>query len=54
MLLVSNERQLARSLTVPIPFYGEARRVLRDKIAAHDIQFSDGGLNLGRDALEDV
>ena len=54
LLLVSNERQLARSLTVPIPFYGEARRVLRDKIAAHDIQFSDGGLNLGRDALEDV
>jgi len=54
LLLVSNERQLARSLTVPIPFYGEARRVLRDRIAAHDIQLSDAGLSLGRDAREDV
>ena len=54
LLLVSKQRQLARSLVVPIPRYGEARRVLRDKIAAHDIQFSDGGLNLGRDAREDV
>jgi hypothetical protein len=54
LLLVSRLKQMARPLVVPSMYYGAVRRLLRDKIAAHDIQFSDGGLQLGRDALEDV
>jgi len=32
---------------VPIENYSAARRLLRDKIAAHDIHFSGTGLDLG-------
>ena len=30
------------------------RRLLRDKIAAHDIQFGGGGMDLGYDLRDDV
>jgi hypothetical protein len=54
LLLVSRLKQIARPLVVPTPYYGAVRRLLRDKIAAHDIQFSGGGLDLGYDLRDDV
>lgn len=53
LLLISRLKQMARPLIVPSAYYGAARRLLRDKIAAHDISFS-GGLDLGHDEREDV
>ena len=48
-------RSFARQLIVPEPYYGEARRVLRDKIAAHDIHFTGKTLDLGaHDERDDV
>jgi hypothetical protein len=54
LLLVSRLKQMARPLVVPTAYYGAVRRLLRDKIAAHDIQFSGGGFDLGYDMREDV
>ena len=47
LILISRLRSLARRLEVPGTLYGEARRVLRDKIKAHDIRFGGAGLDLG-------
>jgi len=48
-------RSFARRLMVPRPLYGEARKVLRDKIAAHDIHFTGKSLDLGlHDERDDV
>jgi hypothetical protein len=42
-------------LTVPTNLYGEARRLLRDRIATHDIHFAGQTLDLGgHDEREDV
>ena len=38
LILISHGNSLARRLEVPGPQYGEARRVLLDRIKAHDIQ----------------
>ena len=55
LVLLDRFRDFGRLLTVPQRYYGEARRVLRDKIAAHDIHFTDRKLDLGdRDARDDV
>lgn len=54
LMLISRLKQLARPLVVPTPYYGAVRRLLRDKIAAHDIQFAGGGIDLGHDEREDV
>jgi hypothetical protein len=55
LVLLQRWRNFARKLTVPQPFYGEARRVLRDKIAAHDIHFTGKTLDLGlHDERDDV
>lgn len=55
LLLVSRLRNLARRLVVPAAHYGEARRLLRDKIAAREIQLTGTGLVLGsHDEREDV
>jgi hypothetical protein len=54
LVLVSRLKQMARLLVVPSPYYGAVRRLLRDKIAARDIEFKAGGLDLGRDDIEDV
>ena len=55
LVLISRARRLARRLVVPLPLYGEARRILRDHIASHDIQFSGQTLDLGgHDEREDV
>jgi xanthosine utilization system XapX-like protein len=55
LVIVSRLRNLARRLVVPGPHYAAARRLLRDKIAAHDIQLMQTGLELdGHDEREDV
>jgi hypothetical protein len=55
LVLISRVRRLARRLTVPVPYYAAARRLLREKIASHDIHLSGIGLDLGlRDEREDV
>ena len=47
LIVISRLRNLARRLNVPIENYGAARKLLRDKIARHDIHFSGTGLDLG-------
>lgn len=48
-------RAFARRLVVPERYYGAARRLLRDKIAAHDIHFTGKTLDLGlHDERDDV
>jgi hypothetical protein len=55
LVIVSRLRNLARRLTVPGIHYAAARRLLRDKIAAHDIQLLHTGLELGaHDERDDV
>jgi hypothetical protein len=55
LVIVSRLRNLARRLVVPGAHYGAARRLLREKIAAHDIQLMRTGLELGaHDEIDDV
>ncbi len=55
LVLIYRMRAFARRLVVPERYYGEARRVLRDKIAAHDIHFTGKSLDLGvHDERDDV
>jgi hypothetical protein len=55
LILISHVRNMAKRLQVPGPLYGEARRVLRDKVKTHDIHIGGSGLELGsrddRDAV---
>ncbi|MBS1819581.1 MAG: hypothetical protein JSU08_16735 [Acidobacteria bacterium] len=46
LIVISRLRNLARRLAVPLEHYGEARRLLREKIGHHEIQFGTG-LDLG-------
>ena len=55
LVVTSRLRNLARRLIVPGNQYAAARRLLRDKIARHDIHFSGTGLDLlDHDEREDV
>ncbi|HXG57198.1 MAG TPA: hypothetical protein VNJ03_17600 [Vicinamibacterales bacterium] len=55
LVLVDRLRDFGRRLTVPERYYGAARRVLHDKIAAHDIHFTGKALDLGaHDERDDV
>lgn len=47
LVLISRLKSLARRLDVPGHLYGEARRVLRDRVKTHDLQFGGAGLDLG-------
>jgi hypothetical protein len=47
LILISHAHSIARSLRVPGQLYGEARRVLRDRIQSHDITMGPR-LDLGR------
>ena len=47
LIVISRLRNLARRLIVPGDKYGAARRLLRDKIGGHEIQFYGTGLDLG-------
>jgi len=52
LVAVPRARQVARRLVVPHRHYGQARRLLRDLIAAHRIEFH-GELDLGGHDLRD-
>ena len=47
LVLISHIRNIARHLEIPGHLYGQARRLLRDKIKAHDIHIGGAGLDLG-------
>lgn len=55
LVLISRFRQIARRLEVPGHLYGQARRLLRDKVKAHDVHIGGAGLDLGsRDEADAV
>jgi hypothetical protein len=55
LVMMHRMRAFARPLVVPDGYYGAARRLLRDKIAAHDIHFTGKTLDLGaHDERDDV
>jgi hypothetical protein len=55
LLLMYRWGNFARRLIVPELYYGEARRLLRDKIASNDIHFTGKTLDLGlHDERDDV
>ncbi len=55
LVILDRARPVARRLVVPQGHFGEVRRLLRDKIAAHAIRFVDKSLDLGaHDARDDV
>ncbi len=55
LVLISHAGHIARRLEIPGHLYGQARRVLRDKIRAHDIHMGGSGLDLGsRDERDTV
>ena len=54
LVIIYRLRSLVRRLVVPQAHYGEVRRLLRDKIAAHDIHFTLKSLDLGGDEREVV
>jgi len=55
LLLISRFKEMARPLLVPNAYYSAVRRLLRDKIGAHDIMFAGDTLDLaGHDEREDV
>ena len=47
LVVIDRVGRFARRLVVPHRYYGEARRLLRDKIATHDIHFTGKSLDLG-------
>jgi hypothetical protein len=55
LVMIYRMRAFARRLVVPERYYGAARRLLRDKIATHDIRFTGKALDLGvHDERDDV
>lgn len=54
LVLIDRMRQFGRRLTVPDGYYAAARRVLRDKIAAHDIHFTGKSLDISDHDERDV
>lgn len=55
LILISQARNLARRLQVPGHLYGQARRLLKDRVRAHDIHIGGTGLDLGsRDEADAV
>ena len=47
LVLISHDRAVARRLEVPGHLYGQARRLLLDRVKAQDIQLGGSGLDLG-------
>ena len=47
LVLISHVQSIARRLEVPGHLYGQARRLLRDRIQTHDIHIGGAGLDLG-------
>ena len=53
LILISHFRNIARRLDVPGHLYGQARRVLRDRIREHSLHIGGAGLDLGSRNEED-
>src|SRR5690606_33991863 len=49
LVFIPRMKQVARRLVVPSERYGAVRRLLREKIRGHDIDFWGGALDLGGD-----
>ena len=47
LIVISHLKSIARHLHVPGHLYGQARRLLRDKVQTHDIHIGGAGLDLG-------
>jgi hypothetical protein len=47
LVMISRARSIDRKLRVPAALYGEARRLLRDRVRSDDLQVGEGGLDLG-------
>lgn len=55
LVMIYRFRAFARTLVVPDIYFGAARKILRQKIAAHDIHFTGKALDLGaHDERDDV
>jgi len=54
LVLISHVHSIARRLDVPGNMYGQARRLLRDRIKAHEVHFGGAGLDLGSRNEQDV
>src|SRR3989337_2696692 len=54
LILISRFRSIDRHLEVPGHLYGQARRLLRDRIKAHDIHIGGAGLDLGSRSDQDA
>jgi len=54
LILISHFRNIARRLDVPAHLYGQARRVLRDKVREQVLRISGSGLDLGARGDDDA
>jgi hypothetical protein len=55
LILISHMKSIARHLHVPGHLYGQARRLLRDRVRTHDIHIGGAGLDLGvRDETDGI
>jgi hypothetical protein len=54
LILISHFRNIARRLEVPANLYGQARRVLQDKVREHALRIGGSGLDLGSRAGDDA
>lgn len=54
LIFIPRMRQVAQRLVVPSECYGAVRRLLREKIRGHDIDFWGGALGLGGDERNTV
>jgi hypothetical protein len=54
LILISHFRNIARRLEVPGDLYGQARRVLQEKVREHALRIGGSGLDLGSRAGDDA
>jgi hypothetical protein len=55
LVIVFRHKERAGRLTVPLEHFGAARRILRDRVASHQLQFPHPPLDLGgHDERQDV
>ena len=54
LVLISHFRPVAKRLEVPGHLYGQARRLLQDKVKAQDIHLGGAGLDLGSRGEQDT
>ena len=53
LILISHFRNIARRLDVPAHLYGQARRVLRDKVREHALRIGGSGLTWAHGTIDD-